>query len=53
MKRRNGGRGEGKKGVKLKENSGKGIKHGIKGIGGRRGRRKRERGKEGKINLFR
>ena len=49
MKRRNGGRGEGKKGVKLKENSGKGIK----GIGGRRGRRKRERGKEGKINLFR
>ena len=49
MKRRNGGRGEGKKGVTLKENSGKGIK----GIGGRRGRRKRERGKEGKINLFR
>ena len=49
MKRRNGGRGEGKKGVKLKENSGKGIK----GIGGRSGRRKRERGKEGKINLFR
>ena len=49
MKRRNGGRGEGEKGVKLKENSGKGIK----GIGGRRGRRKRERGKEGKINLFR
>ena len=37
MKRRNGGRGEGKKGVELKENSGKGIK----GIGGRRGRRKR------------
>ena len=39
MKRRNGGRGEWKKGVKLKENSGKGDK-GYRGKEGKEEKRK-------------